>query len=200
MNRNFRKAGTFAKAEGQPKTWRERFAGLTGKGKAKAKPSAKLEIDDATGETMVFPDLGDVSEILEGVTVEAKDGPHVFTADSSTYTIEVLDGKVTSVIEDQTGDDPEAEAMSPETVEFIEAVAEAMEVNEQFRATAQAAIDKLTADLATANTTIATLKAGMSHKKPVEGGGDDPDGGVGKGITVNGKKIDLAKINFNSKK
>lgn len=198
----FRKAGTFAKAEGQPKTWKERLAGLKGAGRAKAKPSAKLEIDDATGETLSFPDIGDVSEILEGVTVVATDGDHVFTADASTYTVTVLDGVVTKVIEDQTGDDPDAEAMNAETLEFIEAVAEAMEANEQFRATAQASIDRLTADLATANTTISAIRATMSHKAPKEGEGDGGagEGGVAAVLKINGKTIDLSKINLNSKK
>lgn len=196
MNRNFRPAGTFAKAEGQQKTWKDRFAGLTG-GRKKNKPNAKLEIDDATGETLVFPDIGDVSEILEGVTVTATNGPHVFTADSSTYTIEVLEGKVVSVVEDQTGTDDDGNPLSEETAAFVEAVVEAMQVNEDFRATAQTAIDTLTADLAAANETIATMRATMGH------GGDGTNGegaAAAKPIIINGKPVDISKINLNSKK
>ncbi len=198
MKKTIRSGSFFAKAEGAL-SWKDRLAKMRGKGKAK--PTAKLEIDDATGETLVFPEIGDVSEIAEGVAVTATDGDHVFTADATTYTVTVLDGVITAVVEVPTEEEAAAEAMSEETVEFIEAVAEALEVNEAFRATAQAAIDKLTTDLATAVGTIANLRATMTHKG--DGTGDDGNGGAGAGATglkINGKPIDLSKINLNSKK
>lgn len=201
MKRIFRPAGTFAKAEGQPKTWKDRFAGLTG-GKKKDKPSAKLEIDDATGETLIFPDLGDISEIVEGVTVTATDGDHVFTADNSVYTVTVLDGKVTLVIEDQTGTDDDGNPLSEETTAFVEAVVEEMDTNATFRAEALAAITTLTEGLAAANKTIATMRATMKHGG--DGTDDGGDGGAGSGtpktFKVGGKTVDISKINLNSKK
>jgi len=186
----FRKASTLSKAEGSKLGWRERLAALKGKGK-QHKTTAKLEIDDATGEKLVFPEIGDVSEIAEGVAIEATDGEHVFVADTTTYTVTVAGGKVTAVVE-TVEEDPAAETeMNAETVAFVEAVAEALETGEAFQTTAEARITKLEADLATALGTIQTLKSTMSHAKAPEGEGADT-----KEFKVGGKKIDLSKINL----
>ena len=183
-----RRAATLSKAEGSKLGWRERLAALKGKGK-QHRATAKLEIDDATGEKLIFPEIGDVSEIAEGVAIEATDGEHVFVADTTTYTVTVAGGKVTAVAETPTG---EAETeMNAETVAFVEAVAEALETGEAFQATATASIEKLTTDLATALAEIKTLKSSMSHKAPKEGDGDDM-----KEFKLGGKKIDLSKINL----
>lgn len=193
MNIPFKKASTLSKAEGSKLGWRERLAALKGKGK-QHKPTAKLEVDDATGEKLVFPEIGDISEIAEGVAVTATDGEHVFVADTTTYTVTVAGGKVTTVVETpvEAGEDPEAETeMNAETVAFVEAVAEALEVGETFQATATADIAKLTTDLATALAEIKTLKSTMSHAKAPEGEGGEP-----KEFKVGGKKIDLSKINL----
>lgn len=186
----FRKAATLSKAEGSKLGWRERLAALKGKGK-QHKSTAKLEIDDATGETLVFPEIGDVSEIAEGVAIEATDGEHVFVADTTTYTVTVAGGKVTTVVETPTEGAAEETEMNAETVAFVEAVAEALETGEAFQATATASIDKLTTDLATALAEIKTLKSTMSHGKAKEGEAEDA-----KEFKVGGKKIDLSKINL----
>lgn len=187
----FRKASTLSKAEGSKLGWRERLAALKGKGK-QHKATAKLEIDDATGETLIFPEIGDVSEIAEGVAVTATDGEHVFVADTTTYTVTVAGGKVTTVVEMPTEEDPAAETeMNAETAAFVEAVAEALETGEAFQATATASIDKLTTDLATALAEIKTLKSTMSHGKAKEGEAEEA-----KEFKVGGKKIDLSKINL----
>ena len=190
MKKTIRPGGFFAKAEGGL-SWKDRLAKMRGKGKPK--PTAKLEIDDAvSGEKLIFPEIGDVSEIAEGVAVTATDGPHVFTADTTTYTVEVLGGKVVSVVEAPIEEEAAAE-MSAETAEFVEAVAEALEVAGEFQATATAKFTKLESDLATALETIKTLKATMSHAEPGEGEGTDPKP---KTFKVGGKAIDLSKINL----
>lgn len=188
----FRKASTLSKAEGSKLGWRERLAALKGKGK-QHKSSAKLEIDDATGETLIFPEIGDVSEIVEGVAVTATDGDHVFVADTTTYTVTVMAGVVTAVVETPVEEaDPAAETeMNAETVAFVEAVAEALEAGETFQTTATASIEKLTTDLATALAEIKTLKSTMSHAKAPEGEGEDK-----KVFKVAGKPVDLTKINL----
>lgn len=187
----FRKASTLSKAEGSKLGWRERLAALKGKGK-QHKATAKLEIDDATGEKLVFPEIGDVSEIAEGVAIEATDGEHVFVADTTTYTVTVAGGKVTAVAETPVEEDPAAETeMNAETVAFVEAVAEALETGEAFQTTAEARITKLEADLATALGTIGTLKSTMSHGKAKEGEAEEA-----KEFKIGGKKIDLSKINL----
>lgn len=186
----FRKAATLSKAEGSKLGWRERLAALKGKGK-QHKATAKLEIDDATGETLVFPEIGDVSEIAEGVAIEATDGEHVFVADTTTYTVTVAGGKVTTVVETVIEEAAADTEMSAETVAFVEAVAEALEAGETFQTTATASIEKLTTDLATALAEIKTLKSTMSHGKAKEGEAEDA-----KEFKVGGKKIDLSKINL----
>lgn len=185
----FRKASTLSKAEGSKLGWRERLAALKGKGK-QHKATAKLEIDDATGEKLVFPEIGDVSEIAEGVAIEATDGEHVFVADTTTYTVTVAGGKVTAVVE-TVEEDPAETEMNAETVAFVEAVAEALETGEAFQTTAEARITKLEADLATALGTIGTLKSTMSHGKAKEGEAEEA-----KEFKIGGKKIDLSKINL----
>lgn len=191
MKKTIRPGGFFAKAEGGL-SWKDRLAKMRGKGKPK--PTAKLEIDDAvSGEKLIFPEIGDVSEIAEGVAVTATDGPHVFTADTTTYTVEVLGGKVVSVVEAPIEEEAQAAEMSAETAEFVEAVAEALGVAGEFQATATAKFTKLESDLATALETIKTLKATMSHAEPGEGEGTDPKP---KTFKVGGKAIDLSKINL----
>lgn len=194
MNRNFKQGSFFAKAEGEPKSWKDRFAKLTGKKPAAKSAEAKLEIQDATGETLIFPEIGDVSEIVEKVKVTATDGDHVFTVDNSVYTVSVLAGEVTSVIEDQTGTDEDGEPLSEETMAFVEAVIEEQEVNATFREDAQRDIDDLRTKLATALGELSKLKGLMKH-------GDDGLEGEEeeKPLTIAGKKIDLKKINFNKK-
>lgn len=192
MKQTFRTGAFFAKAGGVL-SWKDRAARMIGKAKPTA--TAKLEIDDANGEKLVFPEIGDVSEIAEGVAVSATDGEHVFTSDTTTYTVTVAAGVITAVVETPIeAEAPTAEAMSEETVEFIGAVAEAMEASEAFQLTATAKFTKLESDLATALETIKTLKATMSHKTPKEGDGDDDD--KPKTFKVAGKSIDLSKINL----
>lgn len=187
MIRNFKKSSAFSTASGGT-GWRDRLAKMTG-GKPRG-ATAKLEIDDANGELLIFPEIGDVSEIAAEVAVTATDGTHVFTADTKVYTVEVLGGKVVSVV----SEDVAPAAMSQETIDFIEAVAQELEANETFRTTAQASIETLTADLATAREEVKTLKGLMKH------GGDGTGGEGGNGgattVKVGGKTIDLGKINL----
>lgn len=189
MIRNFRKAGTLSTASGSA-GWRERLAKMTGGKQRKA--TAKLEIDDANGELLIFPEIGDVSEIAAEVAVTATDGTHVFTADTTVYTVEVLGGKVVSVV---TAPIDDSTTMSQETIDFVEAVASELEANETFRATAQAAIDALTADNTALKGELATLKALMKHDGDGTGGsGARADGK--KTVKIAGKTVDLSKINL----
>lgn len=191
MKQTFRPGRFFAKAEGTPPSWKERLARMTGKAKPKAQAEAKLEIDDANGEKLIFPEIGDVSEIAEGVAVTATDGEHVFTADSTTYTVTVANGIITAVVETEvTAEEPE---MNADTAEFVEAVALGLEAAEAFQATARGEIDELKSQLATALGELKDLKANMSHKTPKEGEGDD---NAPKTVTVGGKKINFANINL----
>lgn len=192
MKKVVRTAGFFAKAEGAP-SWRDRLAKMKLGGARK--PTAKLEIDDANGEKLIFPEIGDVSEIAEGVAVTATDGTHVFVADTTTYTVEVLAGSIVSVVETPTEAAAEAEAMSPETVEFIEAVAEALEAAEEFKATAEAKIEEQANLIATMQEDFKKFKATMGHKDD-KGDGAGADEEPTKKVSIKGKSIDLAKLNL----
>lgn len=195
MKKVVRTGGFFAKAEGAP-SWRDRLAKMKLGGARK--PTAKLEIDDANGEKLIFPEIGDVSEIAEGVAVTATDGTHVFVADTTTYTVEVLAGVIVSVVETPTEADPpvaEAEAMSPETAEFIEAVAEALEEHAQFKATAEATIAEQANLIATMQADFTKFKATMGHSDD-KGDGAGADDDKKKKVSIGGKSIDLAKLNL----
>jgi len=193
MSKPIRKGSFFAKAEGDKRSWKQRAADLIAGKKGDKGAQAKLEIDDqATGEKLIFPEIGAVTEIAEGITVTATDGEHVFEADGIVYTVDVKDGKVVTVIETlvEAGDG----AMGEETQAFVEAVAEELTVNETFRTGAEARLAQLEKDLATAVGTIKDLKAKMSHKSDRDA--DDDDKNAAKEIVIGGKKIDLSKINL----
>lgn len=188
MKHLVRKGAFFAKAEGAP-SWRDRLAKMKlGGGPRKA--TAKLEIDDANGETLVFPEIGDVSEIAEEVAVTATDGTHVVSVDGKTMTVEVLQGKVVSVVEEMV-EDPASAEMSAETQEFIEAVAEALEEAAEFKATAQATISKQAETIATLQEDFKKFKATMGHADDKAPAGDEK-----KEVKIGGKKIDIAKLNL----
>lgn len=204
MNKNVKKGSFFATATASGRSWREALAKMTGK--PNRKPEAKIEIDDANGETLIFPEIGDLSELAEGVAVTATDGTHVFTADNKTYTVEVLSGAITSVeVVDNTAppaDEPAAE-VNEDTQAFIEAVAQELEANETFRATAQTAIDTLVSDLATARTEAATAKKEFEDFKKLMGHkGDGTQTGAAAAAStkkIGGKTIDFSKINLSNK-
>ena len=200
MKKVVRPGGFFAKAEGAP-SWRDRLAKMKLGGARK--PTAKLEIDDANGEKLIFPEIGDVSEIAEGVAVTATDGTHVFVADTTTYTVEVTAGKIASVVETPTqADPPAAEAMSAETVEFIEAVAQALEEAGEFQATAQKTIDEQAKTIIEQSNLIATMQEDFKKFKATMGHKDDKGEGAGaddeptKKVSIKGKSIDLSKLNL----
>lgn len=152
------------------------------------KPNMVLEIQDANGVNLVFPDVNDITEIEVGTAVTAEDGEHVFTADNNTYSIVVAAGVVTELEVEPI--DPPAPApdpieptnvLTPETIEMLQAFAD------QFDASAKAieALQKQNAELVQ---TIADLKGLMSH--------DDDKPKPATEVVIAGKKIDLTKLNL----
>ena len=57
---------------------------------------AELVIDDASGTTLTFPDISDISEIAEGVAIDAADGTYTIANGEEVITVVVLAGVVTS--------------------------------------------------------------------------------------------------------
>lgn len=154
------------------------------------KPNMVLEIQDANGVNLVFPDVNDITEIEVGTTVTAEDGEHVFTADNNTYTIMVAAGVVTELEVEPIEAPAPAPAtdpieptnvLTPETIEMLQAFADQFEVS----ATAIAALQAQNAELVQ---TIADLKGLMSH--------DDDKPKPAAEVVIGGKKIDLTKINL----
>ena len=58
---------------------------------------AELVIDDASGTTLTFPDISDISEIAEGVAIDAADGTYTIANGEEVMTVVVVAGAVTSV-------------------------------------------------------------------------------------------------------
>lgn len=152
------------------------------------KPNMVLEIQDANGVNLVFPDVNDITEIEVGTAVTAEDGEHVFTADNNTYSIVVAAGVVTELEVEPI--EPPAPApdpieptnvLTPETIEMLQAFAD------QFEASAKA-IEALQAQSADLVQTIADLKGLMSH--------DDDKPKPATEVVIAGKKIDLTKLNL----
>lgn len=154
------------------------------------KPNMVLEIQDANGVNLVFPDVNDITEIEVGTAVTAEDGEHVFTADNNTYTIVVAAGVVTELEVEPIEQPPAPPAdpieptnvLTPETIEMLQAFAD------QFEASTTA-IAALQAQNAALVQTIADLKGLMSHA-------DDKKKDEPTSIMIGGKQIDLNKLNL----
>ena len=58
---------------------------------------AELVIDDASGTTLTFPDISEISEITEGVAIDAADGTYTIANGEEVMTVVVVAGVVTSV-------------------------------------------------------------------------------------------------------
>ena len=58
---------------------------------------AELVIDDASGTTLTFPDISDISEIAEGVAIDAADGTYTIANGDEVMAVVVVAGVVTSV-------------------------------------------------------------------------------------------------------
>ena len=58
---------------------------------------AELVIDDASGTTLTFPDISEMSEIAEGVAIDAADGTYTIANGEDVMTVVVVAGVVTSV-------------------------------------------------------------------------------------------------------
>jgi hypothetical protein len=59
---------------------------------------AELVIDDSNGVTLTFPDISEISEIAEGVAIDAPDGTYVVADGDNVMTIVVLSGVVSSLM------------------------------------------------------------------------------------------------------
>lgn len=70
---------------------------------------AELAIDDTNGVKLTFPDISEISEIAEGVAVDAPDDTYVIANGDKSITIVVAAGKVTEV-KDTSADDAAAAA------------------------------------------------------------------------------------------
>ena len=165
----------------QIKNWRDRLAKMKF---VKRQSTALLEVDDVNGEKLIFPEIGEASEITTDTVVTATDGTHVISLDNKTLTIEVLNGKVASVTEDGS-----QEEMNEETQQFVEAVATALLDHDTLLATAQKTIEAQAATIATMQEDFKKFKATMSHQ-------NDEVVEKEKGVLIGGKKIDLSKINL----
>jgi hypothetical protein len=170
------------------KNWKTALAAM-GIVPKNGKPNMVLEIQDANGVNLVFPDVNDITEIEVGTAVTAEDGEHVFTADNNTYTIVVAAGVVTELEVEPI--EPPAPApgpieptnvLTPETIEMLQAFADQFEAS----ATAIAALQAQNAELVQ---TIADLKGLMSHA-------DDKKKDEPTSIMIGGKQIDLNKLNL----
>ena len=90
---------------------------------------AELVIDDSNGVTLTFPEISEISEIAEGVAIDAPDGTYVVADGDNTMTMVVLSGVVTSLMietpaaaEASTGLEAETEAVLTAIVEEVTAL------------------------------------------------------------------------------
>jgi hypothetical protein len=84
---------------------------------------AELVVDDANGVALTFPDISEVSGIVEDVAIDAADGTYVIADGENTITIVVLAGVVSSVTVETPAQEVE-ETMSAEVAAVLETVVE----------------------------------------------------------------------------
>jgi len=94
--------------------------------KYRLKVKAELMVDDTNGLSITFPDISDVVEIAEGVSVNAPDGTYTVADGENTITMTVLGGIVTAyeLTTPEAPDEPEVE-VNAELLAVLEAVVEA---------------------------------------------------------------------------
>ena len=127
---------------------------------------AELVIDDATGSTLTFPDISEISEITEGVAVSAADGTYTIADGEKAFIIVVAAGKVDSITEDM----PEVEASTEDKPETQ------AELDADLIATLEAVTDEVVAikkSYTAVTAELKELKASLKHdttegKKPAE--------------------------------
>jgi len=111
---------------------------------------AELVIDDSNGVTLTFPDISEISEIAEGVAIDATDGTFVIADGENTITVIVLSGVVSSV-----------------TVETPAAAEVNAEIGAETEAVLTAIVEEVTA-LKAANLKVVAelkdLKASLKHE------------------------------------
>lgn len=138
---------------------------------------AELIIDDSNGTSLTFPDISDVSEIVEGVAVTAPDDTYVIADGDRTLTIVVASNVVTTV----TIDDPaDVEAATSEELEQV--LSAIVEENE----TLKGEVATLTAELKTFKGEFVALKSALKHD---DGKGAAAAAAAGKGSAKNYKVI-----------
>lgn len=115
---------------------------------------AELIIDDSNGTSLTFPDISDVSEIVEGVAVTAPDDTYVIADGDRTLTIVVASNVVTTVTIDDPAD-VEA-ATEEETQQFLTALVDDNVALKEEVSTLTAKHTKLEAD-------FVALKAALKH-------------------------------------
>ena len=122
------------------------------------KVTAELSIDDANGTSLRFPDISEISEINEGVSVDASDGTYTIANGDDALTIVVESGKVTSISAEEPIMEPEAavEPTPEPTAELDDEVAQVLTVLGEQVVALKASNAKFVADLA-------DLKKSLKH-------------------------------------
>jgi hypothetical protein len=133
-------------------------------------PNQEFKIDDATGETMLFPDANDFTEIVVGTPVTASEGEHYCTVGESVYKIEVEGGLVKSIdLEDAATPEPSPETPAPsqnvDILEVLEITAVLMQEIEDLKT----AVKEKNSELETVKTSMAEMKSNLKHsKEPIQ--------------------------------
>ena len=83
---------------------------------------AELVIDDASGTTLTFPDISDISEIAEGVAIDAADGTYTIANGEEVMTVVVVSGVVDSVSDGSGTIEEVAAELGAEVQEVLAAI------------------------------------------------------------------------------
>lgn len=121
------------------------------------KVKAELVVDDVNGTSHTFPDITEISEIAEGVSISSPDGTYVIADGEDSYTIVVLAGVVTSIVKDEPAEVVEA-SLDAEVAEVLTAIVEASKKQKETIIAQAATIATLQADLK-------DFKASFKHDK-----------------------------------
>ena len=86
------------------------------------KATAELVVDDANGTSLTFPDISDLSEIAQGVAIDAPDGTYTIANGEASMIVVVVSGAVDSVSDGSDTIEEVAAELGAEVQEVLAAI------------------------------------------------------------------------------
>ena len=126
---------------------------------------AELVVDDANGTSLTFPDISDISEIAQGVAIDAPDGTYTIANGDASMIVVVMGGVVESVSDGSTTVEEVAAELGVEVQEVLAAITDEVVALKANNVKLVAELKDLKASLK--HDTVEGVKAPAADKKNV---------------------------------